>query len=153
MSFPNIFITIKFLVMKNIADVLGRKFPQFNTVSPNHFVSDALYQMAAENVDYLIVLDDERFMGIIGSNDIANKVLLADKPLHKVKVCDCTNKNLPVGTLSDTVEFGMKLMERHNSKYLAVYDKFDFKGVVSLYDLMQEALSRRRPAFLDRPLL
>jgi CBS domain-containing protein len=139
--------------MKNIADVLGRKFPQFNTVSPDHFVSDALYQMAAENVDYLIVLDDERFMGIISSNDIANKVLLADKPLHKVKVCDCTNKNLPVGTLSDTVEFGMKLMERHNSKYPAVYDKFDFKGVVSLYDLMQEALSRRRPAFLDRPLL
>jgi CBS domain-containing protein len=139
--------------MKNIADVLGRKFPQFNTVSPNHFVSDALYQMAAENVDYLIVLDDERFMGVIGSNDIANKVLLADKPLHKVKVCDCTNKNLPVATLSDSVEFGMELLERHNSKYLAIYDRFDFKGIVSSYDLMQEALSKRRPAFLDRPLL
>ena len=139
--------------MKNIADVLGRKFPQFNTVSPTHLVSDALYQMAAENVDYLIVLDDERFMGIISSNDIANKVLLADKPLHKVKVCECTNKTLPVATLSDSVEFGMKLMERHNSKFLAVYDKFDFKGIVSLYDLMQEALTKRKPVYFDRPLL
>jgi predicted transcriptional regulator len=66
--------------MERLADVLGHKYPQFNTTSPDHLVSDALYQMAAENVDYLIVYDDNRFTGIISSNDIANKVLLADRP-------------------------------------------------------------------------
>ena len=129
--------------MEKVADVLGRKFPQFNTIRPNHLVSDALYQMAAENVDYLIVLDDERFMGIICSNDIANKVLLADKQLKDVKVNDCTNKNLPVVTLNDSVEYAMELLERYNAKYLAVYDSFDFKGIVSSSDLMQQTLSKR----------
>ena len=139
--------------MEKVADVLGRKFPQFNTISPNHLVCDALNQMAAENVDYLIVLDSERFMGIICSSDIANKVLLADKQLKDVKVCDCTNKNLPVATLNDSVEYCMELLERYNAKYLAVYDSFDFKGIVSSSDLMQQTLSKQKPSFENRPLL
>ena len=139
--------------MEKVADVLGRKFPQFNTIPPNHLVSDALYQMAAENVDYLIVLDDERFMGIICSNDIANKVLLADKQLKDVNVSDCTNKNLPVVTLNDSVEYSMELLERYNARYIAVYDSFDFKGIVSSSDLMQQALSKRKPFYQNRPLL
>ena len=136
--------------MEKVADVLGRKFPQFNTIPPDHFVSDALYQMAAENVDYLIVLDDERFLGIICSNDIANKVLLADKQLKDVKVSDCTNKNLPVVTLNDSVEYSMELLERYNAKYLAVYDRFDFKGIVSSSDVMLQTLSKQRPYFENR---
>lgn len=129
--------------MEKVADVLGRKYPQFNTVSPSHFISDALYQMAAENVDFLIVLDDERFSGIVSSSDIANKVLLTDKNMKQVKVSDCICKNLPVATLSDSVEYGMELLEHYHSKYLAVYDRFDFKGIVTSYDLMQETLSKR----------
>jgi signal-transduction protein with cAMP-binding, CBS, and nucleotidyltransferase domain len=140
--------------MEKVADVLGRKYPQFNTIPPDHCVSDALYQMAAENVDYLIVLDNEQFTGIVCSTDIANKVLLADRSLKQVKVSDCTNKNLPVATLSDSVEYGMELLERFNTKYLVVYDRFDFKGIVTSYDLMQHALSKRAgPVHHDRPLL
>ena len=141
--------------MEKLADVLGRKYPQFNTTSPPHLVSDALYQMAAENVDYLIVYDDNRFTGIISSTDIANKVLLADRPLKQVKVCDCTNKTLPIATLTDSVEYAMELLERYNTKYLAVYDSFDFKGIVTSYDLMQQVLSKRkrRVMYKERPLL
>jgi predicted transcriptional regulator len=139
--------------MEKIADVLGRKFPQFNTISSDHFVSDALYQMSAENVDYLIVMDDERFMGIVCSTDIANKVLLADKQLNKIKVCECHNRNLPVAMLNDPIEFAMELLEWHNAKYLAVYDQFDFKGIVTSSDLMRYALSKPRRVYFDRPLL
>jgi CBS domain-containing protein len=140
--------------MEKLADVLGRKYPQFNTTSPNHFVSDALYQMAAENVDYLIVYDDNQFTGIISSSDIANKVLLADRPLKQVKVCDCTNKSLPIATLTDSAEYAMELLERYNTKYLAVYDNFDFKGIITSYDLVQQMLSKRtRVVYKERPLL
>jgi CBS domain-containing protein len=140
--------------MEKISDVLGRKYPQFNTISPQHFVSDALYQMAAENVDYLIVMEEEHFTGVISSVDIANKVLLADRSLKQVKVCDCINKNLPIATLDDSVDDGMELLERYNTKYLAVYDRFDFKGIVTSYDLMQEAIAKRsRPVFYDNQIL
>jgi hypothetical protein len=48
--------------MQKIADILSRNYPQFNTVVPHCLVSDALYQMSSENVDYLIVMEDDKFL-------------------------------------------------------------------------------------------
>jgi CBS domain-containing protein len=41
----------------------------------------------------------------------------------------------------------MQIMERHNTRFIAVYDKFDFKGIVSSYDLMKQALNKRKATF------
>jgi predicted transcriptional regulator len=133
--------------MEKVADVLARKYPQFNTVSPDHLISDALYQMCAESVDFLIVLDGDSFLGILTSSDIANKVLFTNRQLNEVRVKEFMNRNLPVATLDDSIEYCMQLLERHNAKYLVVYDQFTFKGVVSSYDLMQEALYKRNTVF------
>jgi CBS domain-containing protein len=54
---------------------------------------------------------------------------------------------LPVATLSDSLEYCMQIMERHNTRFIAVYDRFDFKGIVSSYDLMKQALSKRKATF------
>ena len=133
--------------MEKVADVLGRKYPQFNTISPVHLVSDALHQMCAENVEYLIVLESDRFAGIFTDHEVANKVMSVNKPLNEATVSEFMNRNIPVATLNDSLEYCMQLMERHNSRYLAIYDKFDFKGVVTLHDLMKEALSKRNTVF------
>jgi hypothetical protein len=37
----------------------------------------------------------------------------------------------------------MQLLERHNARYLAIYDDFTFKGVVSANDVMHELLTQR----------
>lgn len=133
--------------MEKIADVLDRKYPQFNTVSPDCFVSDALYQMACENVDHLIVLEDDKFMGVLTDHDIASKVLFDERPLKNISVKEFMNRTLPVATSNDSLEHCMQLMERFNTKHLAVYDDFVFKGVVSSHDLMQQALSKRKETF------
>ena len=65
--------------MERIADVLDRKYPQFNTVYADCLISDALYQMRCENVDFLIVLHNERFLGILTDHDIAHHVLFIEK--------------------------------------------------------------------------
>jgi hypothetical protein len=49
--------------MEQVADLLTRIFPQFNTAASNCLVSDALYQMCSENVDYLIIMEDNKFHG------------------------------------------------------------------------------------------
>jgi CBS domain-containing protein len=136
--------------MEKVADVLDRKYPQFNTASPTCFVSDALYQMICENVDHLIVLDDDRFMGIITDHDIASKVLFDERPLKKVRVREFMNRTLPVATSEDSLEHCMQLMERFNARHLAIYDSFEFKGVVSSHDLMQQALTKRKATFEEQ---
>lgn len=129
--------------MERIADVLARKYPQFNRVVPDCLVSDALYQMCCENVDFLIVLEDDKFQGIITDHDIAGKILFEDRPLNKIKVKEFMSRTLPVTTSETSLSHCMQLMERYNVRHLAIFDRFDFKGVISSDDLMHEALTKQ----------
>ncbi len=130
--------------MERIADVLARKFPQFNTVVPDCLVSDALYQMCCENVDFLIVMENDKFKGVITDHDIASKILFEDRPLNKIQVKEFTNTALPVTTPDTSFSSCMQLMERFNVRHLAIFDRFDFKGVISSDDLMHhEALTKQ----------
>jgi CBS domain-containing protein len=127
--------------MEKIADVLARKYPQFNTVIPDCLVSDALYQMCCENVDFLIVMENDRFQGIISDHDIASRILFEDRPLNKITVKEFMSRGVPVATSDTSVAQCMQLMDRYNVRHLAIFDHFDFKGVISSSELMHEALS------------
>ena len=133
--------------MERIADVLARKYPQFNTVVPDCLVSDALYQMCSENVDFLIVIEDDRFQGVITDHDIASKILFEERPLNKIFVREFMCRTLPVTTPDTTLEQCLQLMERYNVRHIAIFEHFIFKGVVSSYDLIHEALSDRSAVF------
>jgi CBS domain-containing protein len=139
--------------MEKIADVLARKYPQFNTVIPDCLVSDALYQMCSENVDYLIVLENDKFQGVITDHDIASKILFEDRPLNKIPVREFMSRTLPVATPDNSFEYCMQLMERYNVRHLAIFDRFEFRGVVSSYDLMQEAFNKRRGSFEEETII
>jgi CBS domain-containing protein len=127
--------------MEKIVDVLARKYPQFNTVIPDCFVSDALYQMRCENVDYLIVLEEDKFQGVISDHEIAGRILFEDRPLNKIQVKEFMSRTLPVATPEATVAQCLKLMDRHHVHHLAIYDQFDFRGVISSSELVHEALA------------
>lgn len=129
--------------MEHVADLLNRIYPQFNTAAANCLVSDALYQMCSESVDYLIIMENNKFMGIITDHDIASKILFENRPLNQIQVREYMNTSLPIATPDISLQNCMKLMERYNVRHLAIYDQFDFKGVVSGYELMQEALNKR----------
>lgn len=135
--------------MEKIADLLARKYPQFNTIAPECLVSDALYQMASEKVDHLVILETYRFKGIITHYDIASKILYEHRPLNKIKVTEFMNSTLPVVTSDASLQSCMKQMERYNVRHVVIFDKFDFKGVVSAYDLMQEALHNPGRVFFE----
>jgi signal-transduction protein with cAMP-binding, CBS, and nucleotidyltransferase domain len=134
--------------MERITDVLGRNQPQFNTFSANATVKDALYKMYCEHIDYLIVMEDGRFMGILTEHDIAGKVLFSEKPLHNTLVKEFMTTEVPVVDDGDSLEHAMWLLEQHNARYLAVYEDFSFKSVVSAQDLMRQSF--KTPSSIGR---
>lgn len=130
--------------MKKLAHLLERKYPQFNTASPQMPVSDALYQMCCENNDFLIVMEDGKFKGIISDHDIASRILFEERPLKEIRVAEFMNTTLPVATPDTTVSAAVLMLERFGGRHLAVYDHFAFRGVVSSADLMHEAANSSR---------
>ena len=130
--------------METINHVLELRYPQFNTISPEAAVSDALHQMSCENVDFLIVMNDERFAGVISEHDIASRILSRDVPLREIKVKEFMTRTLPVAASSDSIEHGLQMLQRFSARYLVIFDNFDFRGILSLPDLMNQALNKNK---------
>ena len=109
--------------------------------------------LVLENVDYLIVLENDKFQGVITDHDIASKILFEDRPLNKIPVKEFMSRTLPVATPYNSFEYCMQLMERYNVRHLAIFDRFEFRGVVSSYDLMQEAFNKRKGSFEEENII
>jgi predicted transcriptional regulator len=74
-------------------------------------------------------------------------VLFQDKPLQQMEVKQFVTTGVPVVTAENSLEYAMQLLEHHHARYLAVYDGFTFKGVISAQDLMRQTLKKRQAAF------
>lgn len=140
-------LTTQNTTMERISDVLERNQPQFNTITTSTTVRDALYKMYCEHIDYLIVQDENSFAGILTEHDITSKVLFSEKPLQNTLVHEFMTTEVPIITAEDSLEYAMQLLEHYNARYLAVYDGFDFKAVITAQDLMRQALKRRQVMF------
>ena len=127
-----------------LCEMMDQKYPQFNTISPQHLLKDALYQMCYENAEYLIVLEGEQFIGLLTEHDVAHKLLFAEKQLSELKVGEFMSRNLPVADCADSLEYAMQLLDHYNTRYMAIYDGFTFKGIVSENDLLKQAVKSKR---------
>lgn len=133
--------------MEKVTNILLRKPPPFNTVLPTCSIDDALHQMQCENVDHLIVLDGNAFLGILSDHDITTKVIFANRPLTLVYVKEIMNTKLPMATTDDSIERCMRLMRQFNVRFMPVFEDRTFKGVISVDDIIQEAIFYREAIF------
>ena len=138
---------IKPVRMEKITSILAKKEPHFHTVSPGSSADTALSRMCHENVDYLIVMEDGKYVGLLTEHDITSKVVITAKQLTKTMVCDIMNKGLPAATTDDTVERCMQLMRQHHIRYLPVFEIHSFRGIVSSEDILEEAVNNRMEIF------
>jgi CBS domain-containing protein len=127
--------------MRTVSEILKQKGPQFNYIDANRTVLEAISLMKTENISYLIVRDNGAYAGIVSERDYTHKVILQDKHSDTTQVKDIMSKDLPVAALTDTAEQCMMLMNSSKSRYLPVFDGLEFKGVITIHDLMREAIA------------
>ncbi len=136
--------------MEKITEILARKEPHFQKISPACSVSDAVCRMSTQNIDYLIVVDDnDHFLGLLTEHDVARKMIFSNKSMTGIKVKEMMNTRLPVADVNDTVEQCMQTMKRHNIRYLPVFNNLHFLGIVSTDDILHEAVMQRAHIFDD----
>ncbi len=127
--------------MKRLANVINQKFAHFNTVSPGLSLRNALYKLSFENLEYLVVQEDGDFIGILSEHDVAHKLFSGGKPMEQLAVKDMMNNSLPVGSVHDDIAFAVQILDRYNSRYIAVFDGLHFKGIVSETDLLKQTVA------------
>ena len=123
--------------MEKVKTILAHKQPYFNTIASDTAISEALHKMNCENSDYLIVIDNDQFLGLITEHDIASKAMNKTLPLNQVKVREMMNHGLPIIDSEETLERCLKMMQLFKAHYLPVFENFRFCGVVSSDDILQ----------------
>lgn len=130
--------------MCKIKEILSRKGPSFNIVSPDTKVLDALKLMQSENYSYVVVMEDDNYLGIMSERDYIHKIKVLGNKQDTATVKEILNCNLPVVNYEDDLNRCMILMNVYKTRYLPVFDELEFKGILSMNDLMTEIIEENK---------
>jgi predicted transcriptional regulator len=133
--------------MRTVADILAHKPPVFNVISAKAKVIEALHLMNSVNLSYLVVMDGDTFHGIFSERDYSRNVILKGLHSDSVSVEEVMSTSLPIVSLKTTVEDCMHLLNSHKTRYLIVFFDHEFKGVVTINDVLRDAIENKELVF------
>lgn len=126
--------------MKKVSDILSRKGTNVVSVGPETSVLDALRMMADQNIGSVVVMDDNRFVGIVTERDYSRKVILKGKSSTDTQVKEIMSVEFPPVGLKDSIEHCMQLMSDKNIRYLPVFDNDVMVGILSINDVVRQTI-------------
>jgi CBS domain-containing protein len=126
--------------MKSVSAVLRRKGPSIVAVSPGDSVVDALHMMAEKNIGSVVVMDNDRYLGIMTERDYSRKVVLKGKNSADTTVAEIMSSDLPSVRPSDSIDHCMELMTNQNIRYMPVFDNNRLAGIISMSDVVKETI-------------
>lgn len=127
--------------MKTIKDLLGNKGQEIWSVGPAATVYEAIELMADKGVGALMVMDDERPVGIISERDYARKVILVGRSSKDTLVREIMTSRLIHTSPDRGVEECMTLMTTNKIRHLPVMEVDQLVGIVSIGDLVKATIS------------
>lgn len=130
--------------MRTIKHILDRKSRALATVAPNQTVFEALKLMANKNIGSVIVMQEQKYLGILSERNYARQVILLDKSSKEVLVQEIMRTDLPKLSESDRIEKCMEQMAELNVRYLPVVENEKLVGLISIKDILDEFLLHQK---------
>jgi CBS domain-containing protein len=126
--------------MKKVSDILNRKGTKMISVLPSTTVLDALRIMADKNIGSVMVMEENKYFGLMSERDYSRKIVLKDKSSTDTKVSEIMSTDLPHVKKGDTIEYCMQLMSEKNVRYLPVAENGEVIGIISINDVVKETI-------------
>src|SRR4051794_6288807 len=127
--------------MRKVADILRRKGNNVTTVISSTSVIDALQMMADQNIGSVVVVENEKFLGIMTERDYSRKVILKGRSSTDTTVGEIMSSDLPFVKPADTIEHCMQLLSQKHLRYLPVMDGDRLAGILSINDVVTETIT------------
>ena len=118
-----------------VKELLDQKGHDVYSVSPDATVFDALKLMAEKEIGALVVLEDEKMVGIMSERDYARKVILKGKASKETQVRDIMSSKVIHIDPDAKVEKCLGLMTKNRFRHLPVLEEDRLVGILSIEDV------------------
>ena len=118
-----------------VKELLDQKGHDVYSVSPDATVFDALQLMAEKEIGSVVVLEEEKMVGIMSERDYARKVILKGRSSEETLVRDIMSSKVIHTNPDAKVEKCLSLMTKNKFRHLPVVVEDRVVGILSIADI------------------
>lgn len=131
--------------MTSVQEILAsKKGPPIISVAPEDLVFDALSKMAREDISAVLVLAEDRLVGIFTERDYARKVALQGRSSKDSRIGDLMTPNPVTIAPSQSVDDVMNIMTGKRFRHLPVVDNGRLLGIVTIGDAVKAVIDQQQ---------
>jgi CBS domain-containing protein len=130
--------------MATVKQLLEQKGRQVWSIDPGATVYDAIKKMADQDVGSLVVLKNDKLVGIVTERHYARNVFLKGRASPKTRVGEIMERSVVCARPDQSVDECMALMSAKRIRHLPVVDvEGKVLGIISIGDLVQSIIGDR----------
>jgi len=131
-----------------VSSILQGKGGNIFSVPSGATVYEALTLMGEKNIGALLVIDDDKLVGILSERDYARKIILKGKTSHDTLIKEIMTENPFTITPDDSIDTCMNLMSEKHFRHLPVVKDGKIAGMISIGDVVK-AIIRSQKETID----
>ncbi|MEO6406260.1 MAG: CBS domain-containing protein [Ferruginibacter sp.] len=123
--------------MGSISSILKSKGTVLHATTPGTLVYNALELMVEKNISSVLVMEDEKLLGIFTERDYARKVTLKGRFSKDTRIDEVMTADLVTISPDATIDECMRLMTDRHIRHLPVVENEEVLGLISIGDVVK----------------
>jgi CBS domain-containing protein len=130
--------------VQTINQLLQNKGNRVETVATDATVFEALAIMADKGIGALVVMQDNKPVGLFSERDYARNIILKGRTSKETQIAEVMSSHVVIAHPEQTVEDCMAIMTEKRVRHLPVMQDNQLIGIISIGDLVKAIIENQQ---------